>query len=198
MGAPGQSPDPGRPPGYSGPPPTGMYQYPPWPYPPYPPYPPPLPYPPYPVPPVRAADARPGTVTAAAVVGWVLAGLLLVAAGLLFFGAAFLRDFDAVNGTNTGSYVAEFTIDALIDLVTAGLLIAGGLGLTNRNASGRTLFTVGASVVVVAAIYWLVRWGDRSGGAIVGYAVIFGAAAAVAVGLTWTGAAGEWLSRHRA
>jgi hypothetical protein len=196
MAAPGQPPDRGAPPGYSGPPPTGMYQYPPWPYPPYPPaYP---PYAPYPAPAARAGDGRPGAVTAAAVVGWVLAGLLLLAAGLLFFGAAFLRDFDAVNGTSTGSYVAEFTIDALVDVVTAGLLIAGGIGLTNRSAPGRVLLTVGASVVVAVAVYWLARWGDRSGGTIVGYAVIFGSAAAVAGGLTWTGAAGEWLSRHRA
>lgn len=191
MGAPGPLPDPG----YSGPPPTGMYQHPPWPYPPYPPYPPPRNYPPYPVPP---ADARPGTVTAAAVLGWVLAGLLLLAAGLLFFGAAFLHDFDAVNGTSTGSYVAEFTVDALIDVLTAGLLIAGGIGLTTRSGSARMLFTVGAGVVVVASMYWLARWGDRAGGAIVGYAVIFGGAAVVALGLTWTGAAGEWLSHHRA
>jgi len=174
---------------YTGPPPTGWYRHP------------PVPPPSQPVVPFGALpppeEQRPAVVTAAALLAWVIGGLMLVAAGLLFFGAAFLRGFDSVSGTGTNAYVTEFTADAIIDVIAAGLLISGGVCLANRNGVARLLTAAGAVVVLLEAFYWLTRWSGRFDGAIAGYAVIFGLLAAVLIGLTCSGAAGAWL-RERA
>ena len=148
------------------------------------------PYPGYPAMP----EARPTGALAAAVLGWIAAGLLLLAAALLFFGAAFLRDIDTATAARD-AYVAEFTVDAFLDLIAAGLLAAGGVGLMSRAAHGRVLLTGGGAIVVVEAVYWLIRWTSRSGGTVVGYAVLFAGLAVAAAAFAWSPSVTKWLSR---
>ena len=182
-------------PPYTGPPPTGVYRAPPQ-YPPQyqPQYPPPgwSSYPPYPAPP----DLRPSGVTAAAVLGWITAGLLLLAAGLLFFGAAFLHGITADTGSASDGYVAEFTFDGIADVVAAGLLIAGGVGLTSRSATGRLLMSGGAALVLLETLYWLVRWTSRTGATVVGYALLFAALAVASIASGWSRPVSRWLARR--
>lgn len=181
---------PGEPP-YSGPPPTGAYRMPPQ----LPPLPPPPYYPPYP-PPGAGTDERPATALAAAVLGWVLAALLFLSAGLLFFGATFLHDLQTT-GDYTGDDVAELLVDGLFDIVAAVLLIAGGVALTGRNRSGRTLLVGGAAIVLVLSLYWLIRWSGQLAGVTTGYAVIFGIGALLVAGFSVTPGVSSWLAaRH--
>lgn len=177
-------------PRYTGPPPTGVYRAPPQ-YPPQypPPYEPPYPlYPPYAGPP---PDPRPSAVLAAAVLGWIAAGLLVLAAGLLFFGAAFLHGVEAGDG-----YVAEFSFDAIADVIAAGLLVAGGVALTGRSSGGRVMLSGGAAIVVLESVYWLARWTARTGGAVVGYALLFAALAVSCLIGTWSAPVSRWLAPH--
>lgn len=146
--------------------------------------------------PAGQPEPRPASVTAAATLGWITAGLLLLAAGLLFFGAAFLHGIEAGSPAATDGYIAEFTFDAIVDVVAAGLLIAGGVGLTSRNATGRLLLSGGAAIVVVEAVYWLARWTSRTDGGVVGYAVLFAALAAASAGCGWTRPVSRWLAQH--
>lgn len=182
-------------PPYSGPPPTGSYRAPPqlppnygppgwvpgWPT-----------YPPYPA---AQPDPRPSGVTAAAVLGWITAGLLLLAAGLLFFGAAFLHGIEAATGPASDYYVAEFTFDGIVNVVAAGLSIAGGVQLTSRSATGRLMLSGGAGIVLLEALYWLVRWTSRTGATVVGYALLFAALAVASMAYGWSRPVSRWLRR---
>jgi hypothetical protein len=122
--------------------------------------------------------------------------MLVLAAGLLFFGAAFLHDIDTATAPTRDAYVAEFTFDGIVDLVAAGMLIAGAAVLTSRGAAGRTLLTGGATLVVVEALYWLIRWTSRSGGTVVGYALLFASLALISAAFAWSRAVTDWLSRR--
>lgn len=184
-------------PHYTGPPPTGIYRFPPQPPPGYV----PAPYPPTHWTPqasdrIASAEVRPAGVMAAAVLGWIAAGLLLLAAGLLFFGAAFLHDVEAGTGLVGTGYVAEFTFDAIVNLVTVTLFIYGGVGLTSRRESGRLALAGGAGIVVVESAYWLVRWTSRTGGAVIGYAVMFLVLAIACVVCAWAPPVSRWLAPH--
>jgi hypothetical protein len=180
-------------PPYLGPPPTGRYRPPPLPMPLVPPYAGPYPqYPAYP-PTGGAAGDRPATAMAAAVVAWVLAGLLFIAAGLLFFGATFLHDIEAANGYS-GDEVSELLVDGVLDIVAAGMLVAGGVALAARNRHGRPLLVGGSALVVVLALYWLIRWAGRLAGVTTGYAVMFGAGALLVAAFTATGRVSSWLA----
>jgi hypothetical protein len=127
----------------------------------------------------------------AAVVGWAGAALLVLAAVLLFFGAAFVRDFDAGGGP---FYATEFTVDGILNVLAAAVLVVGAAQLMSRSTAGRLLLSGGAAYVLTAAVYWLVRWAGRTGGAVIGYAVIFAAVAVVALALAWARDASRWLA----
>ncbi|HET6877798.1 MAG TPA: hypothetical protein VFH38_09740, partial [Jatrophihabitans sp.] len=141
-------PDPVQPPvyqreygEYQGPPPTGAHRPPPqspppgWsdgypPYGPYPGYPPPYGTSPYGV--GFPADTRPGNALAAAVLGYVSGGLLIIAGMLLLFASSLIANFDNYEGISHGQYIGELTVNGVGNLVAAGLLIAGGISLSSR------------------------------------------------------------------
>jgi hypothetical protein len=195
-----------QPPGYTPPPPT---QYPPanqpYPasgYPAYPPaYPPPgypqgyQPYPqqgygPYPTP---SGSGRPGTVIGAAVLAYIVAGFLIIAGVSLFSGASTINDIGNSVDADTSSATAELVVDGLLNLLAAGLLIAGGVQLTGRKLAGRTMLAVGVGLVVAEGLYWLIRVGDGAG-VIVFWVGVFVAPAVVAVCLAGGAQVRRWLT----
>lgn len=158
------------------------------------PYPPPPGYP-YGYRPIPVSEQRPGTLTAAAVLGYVTAGLLILAGIILFSGASLVNDIDNQLGTNHDSLTAEFTFDGFLNLLAGGLLIAGGVVMTGRRDNGRIVYTVGAAIVLVEAIYWLARWSsklDNDVGVIV-YGLLFAALTIIGLSLAWTRASSSWL-----
>jgi hypothetical protein len=146
---------------------------------------------------VHPGQRRPGTLTAAAVLGYVNAGLLVIAGLLLFTGASLVNSVDNSSGSvDLGGFTAELTFDGFLNLFAGGLLIAGSVIMSSRRPGGRTIYSLGAAIVVIEAIYWLGRWGsqvdDVSG--IVVYALIFGALAVIGLALAWTRDGTGWLS----
>lgn len=192
--------------GYAGPPPTG---YPPIPQPidPYPPggqvwgYPPPYPmgYPAMPYPgfaPTAPADRRPGTTTAAAVLGYVDAGFLIVMGIVLFSTSSIVDGLNRYDHYNHEGLSGEFRLDAILNLLAAGLLIGGAVAMTSRTAIGRIIYTVGVALTVGESIYWIARWGSEGGGTYINFwALLYAAVAIVGVCLAWFGGGSAWLNR---
>ena len=201
-----QAPDHGEPldPGYAGPPGGGQAAYPPaYPVPPgYQPYGAPYPqygypqygYPAYGYPPRAPGDLRPGLVTASAVLAFVLSGLLILAGLLLFLGASIAADVE--DAFNSGTHIGlELTLDAVVNLVAAGLLIAGGVSLLGRNLTSRILLSAGGGIVVAAAIYWLTRFDDISSSGWTFDAALFLILTVLVLAFTWTTPVTRWLRR---
>jgi hypothetical protein len=207
-------------PRYQGPPPTGQWvpeQPPanPWATPPYgpaqppygpvqPPYGPPSPYgygyppgypPGYPAG-YPSGPSRPGTAVGAAVLGYINAGLLILAGSLLLFGASFVSDVEDATDSNT-DYGAELAMDGFVNMIAAGLLIAGGVMLTGRNPNGRILFSIGSAVVLAETVYWLVRFDGLTATGFFVYSMLFAALTIVGVALAWSPGIGSWLSEKR-
>lgn len=140
--------------------------------------------------PPPAGDRRPGTATTASVLSFVAGGLLIAAALLLFAGASLLNGLDTQDGVNVLFSPAEFTVDAVINLICAALLITGGVLYAGRRPLGRTLVTIAAAIVVACAIYWITRFSVAS----IFYALIFSALVVVAVAMAYTAGARAWLA----
>lgn len=166
-----------QPPTQPGYPPQYQYGYP-YAYP-YPPAPPPI-----------IGRRRPGTTTAAAIVGWITAGLLVVASTVLFASSSASNDLGNTFGVDT-SWTSEFIVDGIIDLICAGLLVAGGIWLADRKPAGQMMLTVANLVVAADSVYWVARF-DSYGG-LLPFAVVFGALAIVGTALAWTADTRRWL-----
>jgi hypothetical protein len=187
--APFYAPQYGYPPPYGQPPqygPAPQWGYPPPQYPvgypygyPYPPAPPPI-----------IGRRRPGTTTAAAVLGWVTAGLLVIAATVLLAGSSATADLGNTFGVDT-SWASEFVVDGVVNLVCAGLLVVGGIWLAERKPAGQLMLTVANMVIAADAVYWTVRFNSYA--ALIPSAVVFGALAVVGAALTWTADTRTWL-----
>lgn len=192
---------------YYGPPPTqphvpgnGPYDHPQWSWSPpagsYAAYPQPGGYPP--APPYASAygppapgEGRPGTLLAAAVLGYVTAALLIVAGLLLAFSVSLLDDL-----LDGNSFTAEFTLACLANFAAAGLLIGGSVAMTARNRTGRRVYTAGAATVLALTVYWLARWAASTGREVlVVYGLFFATLAAIGLALAYVGGAGRWLAR---
>jgi hypothetical protein len=141
--------------------------------------------------PPQQIDARPGSVTGASVLAYVLAGLLLLAGALLLFGASTVDSFGNAFNTDTTSVTAELAFDGFADLVAAGLLIAGGVSLSGRNVRGRTMLLVGAAITLIECVYWLVRTSADSG--VFVFVLVLGALAVVSLVLAVGSTTSQWL-----
>lgn len=190
--APGQ---PGYPPagyaGQTGYPPAGYPQQPGQPgyghYPAYPPY----PYGPYPYQ-TQPGSRRPGSATTAAVLAWVAGGLLILAGLVLFSGASHANDFGNEFNGDRSPATSELAVGGFVNLVAAGLLISGGVMLSARKTAGRSLIAAGTVVVIVAAIYWVIR--AYSYGGTVFFAMTYGALVVIGLSLAYTSTTREWLA----
>ncbi|MBE7188997.1 hypothetical protein [Jatrophihabitans endophyticus] len=142
---------------------------------------------------IDPADVRPGPATAAAVLGFVGSGLLILAGGLLLVGASLVADIESASGSHT-NYGIEIGLDGVADLIAAALLIAGGVLLTGRKPAGRVVLTVGNAIVAALTIYWLVRFGGLTSGLLF-YPLLFAALAVVSTVLAWLVPVSAWLNR---
>ncbi len=188
---PGQGGFPGYPPAYN----QGQYpqQYPQQQPPPGYGYPPPgYGYPPgYGPPPGQRS--RPGLATAASVLSFVNAGLLVIGGSLLLFGANIVSGVESGFGSSS-NLSSELLLDGFVNLLCAGLLIAGGVQVLGRKRNGRILMTVGAGIVLAACVYWLVRFNDvtQSGGLVV-YSLLFGVLAVLSLAFISSSSVRTWI-----
>ena len=145
--------------------------------------------------PLNPADRRPGTITSAAVLGYVAGGLLIIAGIICLFGASTLENFnDDFNG-DLHDYSVQFVLAGVVNLIAAGLLIAGSVSMTGRSATGRVMYSVGCGLVIVAAIYWIARWATKDGlSGLLVYALLFSALVIVGVSLAFTGGGNRWFA----
>lgn len=168
-------------PGYAGPPLSDEY----------PPHVAPLPpqgYPPaYPPP---WDSGRPGGLMASSVLGYIDAGLLVLAGLLLLIGASAVDTWNDAFGNSDQGFTAELATDGLINLLSAGLQIAGGVMMSSRNLRGRTLFSVGAGLCVLAGLYWLVRVHNVN---VAIWTAVFVGLPIIALAMAWTPPATVWL-----
>lgn len=204
------SDDPYRQGGYGGPPPTGSYQgVPQQPYaggypqaygqPPYPGYPVPTGYPGYGYsgyPPQPQGPQRPGLVVAAAVLGYVNAGLLIVGGFLLLFGATIVNDIE--NAVDSGTdYATEAALLGVGNMIAAGLLIAGAVMFSGAKPVGRLLLAVGNGIVLALAVYWFLRFTDDRfndvGSGFLVWGSLYATLAVLSLAFSFTGAINRWL-----
>lgn len=174
------------------------YPYPPYPgYPPHPGYPPYAgysphpPYPVYPAYPVQSTPRRPGTVVAAAVLGFVNAGLLAIAALVLLATAA--------SSSNeylpfSPSIATELSIDAVVNLTAGTLFTLGGVMLLGGRTIGQPLIAISTVIVCGSLVYWAIR-AEGVFSAILGFGALFVALAVIAVSLAYATSARAWLAR---
>jgi len=148
--------------------------------------------------PAPARAGRPGTVIAAAVLAFVVAALLIITAFVLF---AFLSDSvvqvpveSDPGGSGSGGVDAEGVVAVIVNLATAGLLIAGGVVTLIRGRSGRPLLTAGASVCCAAGAYWVARSHQA---AVLPWMLLFVAPTVLALVLVWKRRVSVWLSGPR-
>ena len=191
-------------PGYGRPGPSGTGYGPPGPYPGYPPaY--PGSYPGWGWPPPPAGQRRPGQVVTAAVLAFVQAALVLFASLYVYLFASLAEVLSAGSrpfDPGPAELATEGTILSLLQVVSAVVLVVGGVVVLNRRTHGAWVLLVVAHVLQVAlAVYWAARLtglvGDAPGsvgGALVGSALFFVAGPLVALGLTVAGPGRRWFT----
>lgn len=159
---------------------------------------------------------RPGQVITAAVLAFVQAGLVFIASLYLWFFASIAELIATSNsGMATGgpgfatdeqaqALATEGTVLALLQLVSAVLLIAAGVrALNTRNRSGWWLVLIAHAGQLVFVTYWAVRLlmfmddGPGAEGAFASFSVFFAAAPVVSLGLLLTGTARGWFDGTR-
>ncbi|WP_346623164.1 hypothetical protein [Blastococcus montanus] len=210
-------------PAYTGPPPTvpppygyggpGPYGAPPpghgYGYGPPPPYGYPAPYPP----PAYGGgygpqpDRRPGQVIGAAVLSFVQALLVLIASLYVWFFASIAELAIEQSPTAAPAQAYEFAREgdvlAIVQLVSAVLLVAAGILALSRRGRPAWLLLVGAHGVQVAlAIYWAGQLDDllgpaatgEAGGVLAAFALFFAALPVVALGLVLFGGGRHWFT----
>lgn len=135
-------------------------------------------------------DDRPAGIPAAGVLAYVDAGLLILAGLLLLLGASAVDSWNNAFGTHDNSITAELATDGLINMLSAGLQIAGGIMIAGRSQRGRLLLTVGGGLCIAAGLYWMLRVHDVG---VVIWAIVFVTLPVVALSLVWSMTATDWL-----
>ncbi len=133
--------------------------------------------------------SRPSSVLWAGVLCYVMAGMLTVAAFVLFLGASIVRSIDNLTGSDNVGTTVVLVIDALVNFGAAGLLIAGAFMFAGGRTRGRRLLTIGAALCLVECIYWIFL--ARANTII--WTVLFVILSIVALALAWTKPTTEWL-----
>jgi hypothetical protein len=148
---------------------------------------------------------RPGQVITAAVLAFVQAGVVLVASLYVWFFASLL---DLTVGTpggvpsaRAGALATEGTVLAVVQLVSAVLLVVAGIRALSSRSRGAWLLMVGAlAVQLVLAAYWAVRLvtlmddmpGPEPSGALGAVTIFFAVAPVVGLGMVLVGPGRRW------
>jgi hypothetical protein len=135
---------------------------------------------------VARGSGRPGTLTAASVLAYVQAGLLLIAMLMLFYGASILNNFD-----DGSAVTSELVVDGVVNALLAGLFIWGGVAMSLRQPAGRLLITTAGALCVIDGSYWMMRFPSA---VVAFYMILFIALPAIAAGLAWSAVASSWLT----
>ncbi len=139
-------------------PPTGYGPAQPPGYAPNPGYPGPYGYPQYGYP-LQQGPVRPGGATASAVLMFIQGGIVLFSTVYVLFFASLAGGVSAAGVSEADSYETEFTIIGILQLVSVGLLIFGGVQLLSGSANGRVLTILACVAQLVLVLYWMIRIG---------------------------------------
>jgi hypothetical protein len=146
---------------------------------------------------------KPGSVVGAAVVAMVQGGIVVIASLYLWFFASLadvaFSEFDGSFTPATADALAtEGTVLAIVQLLSAVLLVGAGIWALNTRAPGaRRLLIAAHAVQVGLSLYWAVRLAvlvDEGGGSLLAFVLIFAAGPLVSVGLLLTAAARQWFA----
>jgi hypothetical protein len=142
---------------------------------------------------------RPGTVTAAAVLGYVQAGITLIPTILMLIGIA-----GATSDADAGNAVLGWLL-VIAQLVGAALLIAGGVQI--MGGKSRVLLIVGAVIELLCCLYWIIQAAavdsggydviDTGKGVLIGFAIFFAIMPAITIALALGGSTTEFVQSRR-
>jgi hypothetical protein len=154
-----------------------------------------------PVPPRR--PQRPGQVITAAVLAFAQATVVMIASLYLWFFASVAELAASGSGGvwapgRVDALAAEGTVLAIVQLLSAVLLVGAGVWALNRRARGPWRLLVAAlAVQLVLAAYWTVRLmseldGVDTGRTIISFALFFAAGPLVGLGMLLVGPGRRW------
>lgn len=106
---------------------------------------------------VPRGPSRPGGATASAVLMFIQAGLTLVSTFYVLFGASVAGTVAAGGYSSADALQTEWTVIGILQLVSVGLLIFGGVQLLG--SSGVTVAIVACAAQLLLVIYWMIRIG---------------------------------------
>jgi hypothetical protein len=112
---------------------------------------------------------------------------------VLFSSARFVHDLGTAWSADSRSVTNELSLDGVIDLCAAALLIPGGAMLLGGKAIGQSLVAIGSVVVVAATVYWVIRAQADYSGTIV-FACLFGGLAVVSISLAYAPTSRAWIA----
>jgi hypothetical protein len=143
---------------------------------------------------------RPGTVTAAAVLGYVQAGITLIPTILILIG---LVSDDSTNAND--SDIAISWVLVLAQVIGAGLLIAGSVQL--MGGKSRTLLVSGAALEIVISLGWIIRIAavdsggidivDTGKGIVIGLGIFFAIMPTISLVMSLGGTTTQFLQSRR-
>jgi hypothetical protein len=150
---------------------------------------------------------RPGQVITTAVLAFVQAGVVLIASLYLYFIASFLdlaaRNDPSVSSLRLEELTTEGTVLAIVQAVSAVLLVVAGIRALSARTRTAWLLAVGAhGIQIVLAVYWVIRMvalgneipGDGPGGGFAAFALVFAACPLVGLGMVVAGPGRRWFS----
>ena len=140
--------------------------------------------PPYPMAPQK--PRKPGVVTAAAVLAFVQAGLLLIAGIATLNGGTALSDLDL--GITGRAYSGVLTTMGVLTLASAGLLIAGGVSAFNKRP---WLMVAGAALSLALSVWWVVQFDVL--GFILTWALLLAVMPIISLSLILSSTAKNWM-----
>ncbi|MGB3443230.1 MAG: hypothetical protein WBA97_31210 [Actinophytocola sp.] len=142
---------------------------------------------------------RPGTVTAAAVLGYVQAGITLIPTILMLTGLA------SSDASGAAADAAISWVIVLVQIAGAALLIAGGVQI--MGGKGRTLMIIGAGLELAICLFWIIRVAaidsegidvvDAGKGVIVGIAIFFAIMPTISLVLSLGASTTQFLQSRR-
>ncbi|WP_051266757.1 hypothetical protein [Nakamurella lactea] len=136
-----------------------------------------------------AAPARPGSVTAGAVLTFIQGGLVVIGAIAALAGGSIVLDNDLNDATdNAGTWL---TILAVLGLVCAALLIIGGAKSFGGNL---TLLIAGCAASLVLSVIWLIfsMSYDATFGQAIIWPLIYAILPAIAIGMAMSANTQSW------